>query len=304
MKDPAKEEIRVGRRTFAITNRNKVLFPEDGITKGELIEYYIAVAPRMVPLVRDRPLTMERYPDGIKGERIMQKNAGKYFPEWIPRFEASKKDGSVTHVLANDAATLGYLAQQGSITQHLWLSTIKTPAKPDHIIFDLDPADEDDFAEVRRTALRIREMTSELGFVPFVKASGSKGLHVVVPIKPVLGFETIWELAAELARRLAAERPKTLTTEFMKAKRAGRIFLDVNRNAYAQTAVAPYSVRARPGAPVAVPLHWDEVADRRLRPDGFSMREALTRDDPWAGFKPAARSPLKAARTLGVAADA
>lgn len=298
-----KEELRVGRRTISVTNRDKVLFPDDGITKGQLIDYYAAVAPKMVPLVRDRPLTMERFPDGIKGERIMQKNIGKYFPDWIPRYEAPKRDGSVIHVLANEAAALAYLAQQASITQHIWSSTTKTPTKPDQIIFDLDPANEDDFAEVRRTALRIGEMTRKLGFTPFVKVSGSKGLHVVVPIKPVLGFEVVWELAAEVARRLADERPETLTTEFMKAKRAGRIFLDVNRNAYAQTAVAPYSVRARPGAPVAVPLAWEEVEDRRLEPDGFSMSDALERDDPWDGFRRAARSPLKAARTLGVATD-
>ena len=296
------DELRVGRRAIKITNRDKVLIPDDGITKGQLIEYYAGIAPKMVPLVRDRPLTMERYPDGTKGERIMQKNIGKYFPDWIPRFEATKKDGSVTHVLANDAGTLAYLAQQASITQHVWLSTTKAPAKPDTIIFDLDPAGEDDFAEVRRTALRLREMTSELGFVPFVKTSGSKGLHVVIPIKPVLGYEVIWELAATVARRLAEERPKTLTTEFMKAKRAGRIFLDVNRNAYAQTAVAPYSVRPRPGAPVAVPLDWEEVENRRLKSDGFSMHDALQRDDPWEGFRSFSRSPLKAARSLGVSA--
>lgn len=295
-----KEEIRVGRRVVAISNRNKVLFPDDGITKGELIEYYAAIAPRLVPLVRDRPLTMERYPDGIDGERIMQKNIAKYFPDWIPRVDVPKKDGSVTHVLANDAPTLAYLAQQASITQHVWLSTVKAPTKPDQIIFDLDPSKED-FAEIRRTALRLREMTSELGLVPFVKTSGSKGLHVVVPIKPALEFDVVWEMAAAVARQLAAERPKTLTTEFMKAKRAGRIFLDVNRNAYAQTAVAPYSVRPLRGAPVAVPLAWEEVEDRHLRPDGFSMQEALERDDPWTGLRRAARSPIKAASALGVA---
>lgn len=274
-----------------------MLFPESGITKGDLIEYYVAVAPRMVPLVTGRPLTMERFPDGIAGERIMQKNIPAYFPEWIPRVLVPKKNGSVTHVLANDAATLGYLANQASITQHVWLSTVKSPTKPDQMIFDLDPSSED-FAEVRRTALRLREMLADLGFVPFVKSTGSKGLHVVVPIRPVLDFDEVYRLAAAVAGRIAAERPKLLTTEFRKAKREGRIFLDINRNAYAQTAVAPYSVRPRPGAPVAVPLAWPEVEDRRLRPDGFSMRDALERTDPWNGFKRAARSPMKAARTL------
>jgi bifunctional non-homologous end joining protein LigD len=297
-----KDEIRAGRRTVKISNRDKVLFPEDGITKGDLVEYYVAIAPRMVPLVKDRPLTMERYPDGISSERIFQKNISKYFPDWIPRAEVPKKGGSVTHVLANDTATLAYLANQASITQHVWLSTVKVPTKPDQIIFDLDPSQED-FAEVRRTALRLREMLEEFGLVPFVKTTGSRGLHVVVPIRPVLGFEVVYGIAAAVAARIAEERPTKLTTEFMKAKREGRIFLDINRNAYAQTAVAPYSVRPLRGAPVAAPVTWEEVADRRLRPDGFSMKKALERPDQWTGFRRAARSPIPVARSLGIAAN-
>jgi bifunctional non-homologous end joining protein LigD len=294
-----KDEIRAGRRTVTISNRDKVLFPDDGITKGDLVSYYVAIAPRMVPLVRDRPLTMERYPDGIASERIFQKNIAKYFPDWVPRAEVPKKDGSVTHVLANDAATLAYLGNQASITQHVWLSTVNAPMKPDQIIFDLDPSKED-FAEVRRTALRLREMLTEFGLVPFVKTTGSRGLHIVAPIRPVLGFEVVYGIAAAIAGRLAEERPTKLTTEFMKAKREGRIFLDINRNAYAQTAVAPYSVRPLRGAPVAAPVAWEEVADRRLRPDGFSMRDALERPDRWTGFRKAARSPLAIAKKLGV----
>jgi bifunctional non-homologous end joining protein LigD len=294
-----KDQIRVGRRTVKISNRDKVLFPEDGITKGDLVEYYVAIAPRMVPLVRDRPLTMERYPDGITSERIFQKNIAKYFPDWVPRAEVPKKGGSVTHVLANDAATLAYLANQASITQHVWLSTMKAPEKPDQIIFDLDPSKKD-FAEVRRTALRLREMLGELGLVPYVKTTGSRGLHVVTPIRPLLSFDVVYGIAEVIAKRLEAERPTKLTTQFMKAKRGGRIFLDINRNAYAQTAVAPYSVRPLPGAPVAAPVTWKEVADRRLRPDGFSMRAALERPDKWTGFRRAARSPIPVARALGV----
>ena len=296
------DQIRAGRRTVKVSNRNKVLFPEDGITKGELIDYYVAIAPRMVPLVRDRPLTMERYPDGLTSERIFQKNISPYFPDWIQRARVPKKNGFVTHVLANDTATLAYLANQASITQHVWLSTVKVPQKPDQIIFDLDPSKED-FAEVRRTALRLREMLEELGLVPFVKTTGSRGLHVVAPIRPLLGFDVVYAVAATIAGRIQKERPAKLTTEFMKAKRGDRIFLDINRNAYAQTAVAPYSVRPLRGAPVAAPVAWEEVADRRLRPDGFSMTDTLERPDAWTGFRRAARSPIPAARSLGVTAN-
>jgi bifunctional non-homologous end joining protein LigD len=293
------DEIVVGRRRVKITNRDKVLFPDDGITKGQLVDYYAAIAPRMLPHVRDRPLTMERFPDGIGGVRIMQKNVSKYFPEWIPRASVAKHGGSVTHVLANDAATLAYLGNQASITQHVWSSRIDRPNEPDQMIFDLDPT-QDDFAEVRRTALLLRDLLTDLGLVPFVKTSGSRGLHVVVPLRRSKPFEAVRDAAAAIAERTAAQRPSLLTTEFMKNKREGRIFIDINRNAYAQTAVAPYSVRARRGAPVAVPLSWDEVSEAALRPDGFSMRDALERPDPWTGFRRSARAlPRALANRVG-----
>lgn len=295
------DAVRVGGRSVAVTNRTKVLFPENGITKGDLIDYYAAIAPKMLPYLRDRPLTMERYPDGIAGERIFQKNIAKYFPDWIPRAIVPKKGGSVTHVLANDAPSLVYLANQACITPHVWLSTTARPSQPDQMIFDLDPAG-DDFAEVRRTALRLRDVLTELGLVPYVKATGSKGLHVVVPIRPDGTFDVVYETAHAIAEGLVEERPDALTLEFMKAKRRGRIFMDVNRNAYAQTAVAPYSVRPRAGAPVAAPLDWDEVRDARLRPDGFSMEDAFSRDDPWQGFRKAARSLAKVRKALAKSA--
>jgi bifunctional non-homologous end joining protein LigD len=293
------DAIRAGRRTVPVSNRNKVLFPSDGITKGDLIEYYAAIAPVMAPHVRDRPATLERYPDGTAGERIFQKNIAKYFPEWIPRAEVPKKGGTVTHVLANDAPTLAYLANQAAIALHVWLSTIARPTAPDQMIFDLDPSRKN-FADVRATALALADATRDLGLVPFVKTTGSRGLHVVVPVRPSEDFGVVWEVAATISDRLIAERPKILTREFLKAKREGRIFLDVNRNAYAQTVVAPYSVRPLAGAPVAVPLEWDEVADRRLRPDGFSMRDALERPAVWAGMRRSARSLGPAMRALGI----
>jgi bifunctional non-homologous end joining protein LigD len=165
------------------------------------------------------------------------------------------------------------------------------------MIFDLDPSRES-FAEVRGAALLLREILGELSLRPFVKVTGSRGLHVVVPIRRSDPFDVVYEVAASIARRAIDDRPNVLTMEFMKAKRGDRIFVDINRNAYAQTAVAPYTVRARPGAPVAVPLDWDEVRDRRLRPDGFSMSDALERPDHWRGMRAAARSLANAKRAM------
>ena len=294
-----KETVRIGRRTFSLTNRDKVLFPDDGITKGDLIEYYAAVAPKMLPHVKNRPLTMQRFPDGIKAEGIMHKNIPTYFPDWIARSEQPKKGGTVTYVLANDAATLAYLAQQGSITQHVWLRTHQKPNEPDMMIVDLDPTTED-FSEVRDAALMFRSLFEDLGLVPFVKATGSRGLHVAAPIRPSVSFEVVHEVAARIAQRAIDAHPDLLTMEFYKAKRGSRIFADVHRNGFGATAVAPYSVRPLKGAPVAVPLDWKEVEDKRLKPDGFSMRDALERPDHWKGFRAAARSLGRAMKELDV----
>jgi bifunctional non-homologous end joining protein LigD len=291
------DEIRVGNRRIAVSRRDKVLFPDDGITKGDLVEYYAAVAPKMLPYTRNRPLTLERYPDGIGRRPLFQKNAPAYFPDWIARAELAKKGGSVLHVVANEAATLAYLANQAVITCHTGLSSTKDLHRPDQLIFDLDPAG-DDFDNVRSTALSLRELLGDLGLVPFVKTTGSKGLHIVVPLRPSEGFDLVWKFAHAVGERLVAAEPQVLTLEFMKAKRRGRIFFDVNRNSYAQTAVAPFSVRPKPGAPVAVTLDWSEVSDRRLRPDGFSMQAALKRDDAWEGFRRSARSVGPSARRL------
>lgn len=296
-----KEMLRVGKRTFSVSNRDKVLFPEDGITKGELIDYYAAIGPVMVPHTKNHPLTMERYPDGLGGHQIMHKNMPDYFPDWIGRSEQPKKGGTVTYVLANEAATLAYLAQQGSITQHIWQSTAAKPFEPDMMVVDLDPTTED-FNEVRKAALLFRDVFSDLDLVPFVKTTGSRGLHVVAPIRARFGFDVVHEVAVRIAQRVIAENPKLLTLEFYKEKRGTKIFADVHRNGYGATAVAPFSVRPRRGAPVAVTLSWDEVADRKLRPDGFSMSDALERPDHWKNFHTSARSLSKTVKSLGVEA--
>ena len=270
---------------ITISNPDKVMFPADGITKGDLVEYYQRVAERMLPHVRGRPLHMNRFPDGIGRIAIQQKRIPDSFPQWIKRATVDlHRGGTITHALIDNAATLVYLANYNMITAHVWLSRIETPEQPDQLIFDLDPSDED-FRLVRRTAINLRTLLEELRLVAYVKTTGSRGLHVVVPISIEPSFEEVHVFADVIAQRLAAGDPDHLTTEFIKQKREGRLFIDVNRNAYGQTVVAPYSVRARRAAPIAVPIAWADVDSDALRPDGVTMRNVWDwlkgRDDPW-----------------------
>ncbi|MGH2755643.1 MAG: non-homologous end-joining DNA ligase [Actinomycetota bacterium] len=290
-------EIKVGRRSVAITKPDKVLFP-DGITKRDLVDYYLGVGDVMVPQVKDHLFTLERYPDGIAGKRWFQKGAPDYFPDWIRRVAIPKKGGEVAHVVCNDKATLAYLANQAAITMHMSLSRADAIDHPDRLVFDLDPAG-DDFKVVQKVAGLVRDLLDELSLVSFVKTSGSRGLHIVVPIDRAANFETARAFAQDASGVVAADAPRLVTIESRKAKREGRLFLDYMRNAYAQTVVAPYSVRARPGAPVSMPISWDEVGDRKLGPQRYRMDNAVATlersGDPWKGWRRRAKS-LTAAR--------
>lgn len=277
-----------------VSNIDKVLFPGSGLTKGDLVDYYARVAPTALPHYRGRPLTLHRFPDGIEEDGFFQKNAGDHFPAWIRRERLPKENGTVDFVVAEGAATLAYLANQGMITPHVGLSRVDRIECPDRLIFDLDPPDEGDFGEVRWAAGIMRELLESVELVPFVQTTGSRGLHVVVPLDPSRSFDEVLALTQRLAERLAQDHPERLTTEQRKSKRAGRLYLDVQRNAYNQSAVAPYGVRARPGAPVATPLDWSEVEDGSLRPDGYTIGNLFRRlgqkDDPWAAMDRRSRS--------------
>jgi bifunctional non-homologous end joining protein LigD len=293
-----REQVKVGRLTVALTNTGKVLFPDDGITKGDLIGYYQAAADVMLPYLRDRPVAMARYPDGITGERIFQKNVGRHFPDWIPRVEVGKQGGQLCQVVCTKAADLVYLANQATIELHPFLSRVGREDSPDQLhrpdmlIFDLDPPDTGHFEAVRTAALRLREiLEDDLGLAAFVKTTGSKGLHVQVPLNGREDFDPVREFARDVAALLAAAEPDLVTVEQRKDARHGPVYADIMRNAYAQTAVAAYSVRARPGAPVATPVSWDEVADPALAADSFTLRTMSDRlaqlgktGDPWAGM--------------------
>ena len=295
--------IRFGGRTIALTHGERVVFPDPGITKAEIVEHYQRVGPAMLPHVRGRPVMMQRFPGPDGSAIVYQKAIPSHFPEWISRVTVPKVGGTVTHAVIEEAATLVYLANQGSITPHVWLSRVPELERPDRMIIDLDPGS-GGVSDARFAAHAARDLLTEAGLVPYLMATGSKGYHVVVPLKPVEGFDEVRAVAFGLAEALARRAPDRLTTEFRKSDRAGRLFLDCNRNAWAQTAVPAYAVRPRPGAPVAVPLDWDELDT--TQPDAWTVRtvgQRLERHDPWAGLWRRARSLDGARRWLAQLAD-
>jgi len=275
-----------------VTHPDRLLFPGEGITKGDVIDYYRRIAPVMVAHVRNRPLMLERYRDGIDQGGFYQKEASEYFPPVIRRVEVPKAGGVVHHPVIDSEDGMVYLANQGCLTFHCCPAEADRLRQPDRLIFDLDPP-EGAFATVRATALRLRTLLEGLGLTPFVQTTGSRGLHVVAPLVPGPDHGEVLAFAHAVAERLAASDPARLTTEVRKAKRGGRVYLDVARNGYAQTVVAPYSVRARPGAPVATPLDWDEVRTTRLAPDRWTIANVFRRlgakADPWRGMARRAR---------------
>ncbi|MGC9525653.1 MAG: non-homologous end-joining DNA ligase [Limnospira sp.] len=277
--------LKFGARTVEISHPEKEFFPDAELTKADLVDYYRRIADVMVPHLRNRPLVMHRYPDGLGDGGFVQQECPDYFPDWVDRVTVDKKTGgSVTHALCNNAATLVYLANQACTTPHVWLSRCDRPRYPDRIIFDLDPP-EDDFEPVRRAALDLKESIESEGLAPFVMTTGSRGLHVLIPVRRDRDFDAIRDWAGTLAQKLADRHPDRLTTEQRKEKRGNRLFLDILRNAYGQTAVAPYAVRMKPGAPVATPLDWDELGDRTLHPRRYTVGNIFRRlgqkSDPW-----------------------
>jgi bifunctional non-homologous end joining protein LigD len=294
-------KLKFGRYTVETSNEDKVFFPEDEITKGDLIDYYERIADILMPYVKDRPLVMKRYPDGIKGESFFQKEAGDYFPDWIKTTTVKKKGGAVRHVVCDKASTLVYLANQACIELHPWLSKKTKLHYPDQLIIDLDPPG-NDFSKARFAARALRDLFKELELTPFLKTTGSRGLHVLVPLDRRATFDTVREFAQDVARLLARRHRDKLTIEARKAKRRGRLLIDTARNAYAQTAVAPYAVRAIKGAPVATPLDWDELGDSKLDAQRFNINNIFQRlgrrSDPWQGLPRSGRSLDQARRRL------
>ena len=269
-----------------MSNTDRALFPDDGITKGDLIEYYRRIADALLPHMRERPLNMQRFPRGTLDEGFWQQDMPDYFPEWMERVTVQREEGGrVTHVVCNNAATLVYLANQACITQHIWLSRRDQLRNPDRMVFDLDLSEED-FGSVVLAAQALKGLLEEMDVAPFVMTTGSRGLHLVVPLDGSADFPTVKAFAQNVASVLVSRHPRDLTIEQRKGRRGGRVFVDTLRNSYGQTMVAPYSVRAKPGAPVATPIGWNELSDGKMHSQRYTLQNIFLRlgqrDDPWA----------------------
>jgi bifunctional non-homologous end joining protein LigD len=284
-----------------ITHPDRVLFPDDAITKRDLADYYSEVADTMLPHLKGRALTVQRFPRGIGEQGFVQQDFADSLPDWISRVEVAKEGGTVVHPVAERPEALRWLANQGCIALHVWQSRQGRLDNPDRLVFDLDPSD-NDFAVVRATARAVAGVLEDLRLACYVQTTGSRGLHVVVPLRADTEFDTARQFARDVAEVVVADDAAHRTVEVRKDKRGRRVYLDVMRNAYAQTTVAAYSVRARSGAPVATPLEWDELDTRGLRADRFTIRNLPKRlaeqRDPWANMYRHARSLTGPARRL------
>ena len=255
-----------------ITHPEKVLFPDDGITKGELAAYYEAIAPVMLPHLRGRPLTMERYPAGIGRQGFWQKDVSKGFPDWLERVEVPKKDGTVHHALVTDTRSLLWLVNQNCITPHVWVSRVPDLYNPDVCVFDLDPLSDDRPDLLRKAALDVRDVLEELGLPSWVKTSGSKGVHILVSLDGKTRIGDVARFAHRVGALLVERDPDHLTQEIGKKDRGGRILVDTGRNGYSATFAAAYAVRAKPGAPVSAPCTWEELDRGDARPRTYTLR--------------------------------
>ena len=279
--EPLPDEIRKGKRTLKLSNLDKDFWPEEGVTKGDLIAYYREVASVLVPHLRDRPFTMKRYPDGWQGKHFFQKDAPSHMPDWIPTFSyrstsrQTREKRTLRYPLVNDELGLLWMANMGCIDMNTWYSRADKPDRPDWVLFDLDPSPDVGFPEVVRVARLVKDVLDALGLVGVPKTSGADGFHVLVPIQRRHTYAQAREFSEIVAGTLARLHPGLVTTEWAKAKRRG-VLIDSNQNGEGKTIASVYSVRPNAGAPVSTPLRWDEVTED-LDPTAFTMEVVLGR---------------------------
>jgi bifunctional non-homologous end joining protein LigD len=295
------EVIRRGRRELRLSNLDKLFWADEGITKGDLIAYYEAVAPVLVPHLRGRPFTMRRYPDGAAGKAFFQKEAPKHMPEWIKTFAATVSPGkTVNFPLVDDELALLWMVNMGCIDMNAWYSRVDRPERPDFVLFDLDPTPEVPWTQTIEVALVLRELLDALELRSFPKTSGGKGFHVLVPIERRSTYADTRRFAEVVAGAIVRAHPKLATTTWAKSRRRG-VLIDANQNGEGKTIASAYSVRPHPGAPVSTPLHWDEV-DASLDPASFTMAVVLDRvrrdGDLYAGVLSTRQSLARALRSL------
>jgi bifunctional non-homologous end joining protein LigD len=286
-------------KTLRLSNPTKVFWPEEGYTKFDLARFYDVVFPKLKPHVKDRLLSLERCPDGIKGQCFIQKEKPQGMPADTPTKAVKHEKGTTNYVLGGNLETQLALVNLGCIAVHVWGARAANPRKPDWVCFDLDP-DSGRFADAAKAGLRVKEALDALGLVSFAKTSGKKGMHVFVPIRVGPDSDEVLGFAQGLGARLAAAYPKELTIEGRIAARKGRVYLDPFRNGFAQTVVSPFCVRHAPGAPVSTPLDWTEVRPT-LKPSDFNLgnfEARLKKPDPWADFFESRQSLDRALKAL------
>jgi len=274
----------VGKQAIKITHEDKILFPKSKIIKNDIIQYYARIADIMIPYVKNRPIMMHRFPKGINHKGFFQKNISDYFPKWIKEAPVERQDEELVHyALINNPQTLVYLANQGCITPHIWLSKVDKLNYPDKMIFDLDPSGKS-FDQVRSGAKKMKKLFELLDLKTYVMTTGSRGLHVVIPLKRVHTFDYVRAFAKDISSILVKQYPKLFTNEIRKEKRCKKIFIDIYRNSFAQTSVAPYAIRAKERAPIATPIDWGEVTST-LTPTKYTIKNIFKRlsrkEDPW-----------------------
>jgi bifunctional non-homologous end joining protein LigD len=292
----------IGNYNFEISKKEKVLFPKSSITKNDIALYYNAMADHILPFLKDRPLTMQRFPQGIESQGFFQKNASEYFPDWVQTVKIKKVDGWLNQVICNTKETLLYLVNQYTLTFHVTLSTVDSINYPDKLIFDLDPP-EGNFKLAVDGAKTIRQLLEEeLKLKTYIMTSGSRGLHVAVPLKCLENFDEVLEFARQTSQYIAEKNPEKYTTALRKKQRKGRLYIDFLRNSYMQTSVSPFSIRAIMYAPVATPLQWTELNDTELSAQTYTIHNILKRlehvENPWRDFNKNAKSILSAKKRL------
>ncbi|MCL6612190.1 MAG: non-homologous end-joining DNA ligase [Peptococcaceae bacterium] len=267
---------RVEGREVKLTNLDKVFWP-DGLTKAHLVKYYLDISPVVVPHLRNRPLVMKRYPDGINGESFYQKECPEYAPDWIETYPVRHSEKVINYIVCNDAATLAWLANQACIEVHAWLSVLDNVECPDIAVMDLDPAEGATLDDVMDIALLCRRALDEFGLIPFVKTSGASGLHLFIPVVSEYPFPVVASAMRYIANLIVSVYPRKATVERTVAKRKGKVYLDYLQNGRGRTMAFQYSLRPLPGAPVSTPLHWEEVERKQVRPGSFNIRAVFKR---------------------------
>lgn len=275
--------VQIGKRKIELSNLQKVLYPDDGVLKAEVIQYYLKIAPTILRHIRGRPLSLVRFPDGVHGERFFQKNRPDWAPDWMEQVKLDH-DKPLVYLMASEEASMVWLANLACLELHQYHSRKPHFSEPDYFVFDLDPPEGDDFRRVVGIALQLKEQIESFGYHPFVKTTGGKGLHVVVPIEPKWDFHTAFEAAQSIAKPFVEANPKETTLHIKKEARKGRVLVDIYRNRSSQSIVAPYSLRGRRGCPVSTPLPWEELEtleDPAELNINATLARVLSDGDPW-----------------------